>query len=146
MLRLYAPVLNWWWNAMAGWIQSRSCADCHKFINEHDDELVREVREVLKYEKNLLFFLAIAAYSQQYTDSLVFLALRMIYRHPPTLTTRDPLGQLFVQYAEHPQFNACNEIQNVLRLTPTHISSTPFPTLLQQHLPKQLPPSSINLN
>ena len=73
----------------------------------------------------------------------MFLALRMIYRHPPTLTTRDPLSQLFVQYAEHPQFNACNEIQNVLRLTPTHISSTPFPTLLQQHLPKQFVDSSI---
>ena len=33
-------------NEMAGWIDSRSYADCHKFINEHDDELVREV---LKY-------------------------------------------------------------------------------------------------
>ena len=36
-----------------------------------------------------------------------------------------------------PHINACREIQNVLRLTPTHISSTPFPTLLRQHLPKQ---------
>ena len=34
------------------------------------------------------------------------------------------------------QFNACNEIQNVLRLTPKDISSTPFRILLQQHLPK----------
>jgi len=43
MLRLYAPVA-YWNNEMAKWI--RSWADCHKFINEHDDELVREV---LKY-------------------------------------------------------------------------------------------------
>jgi len=33
--------------------------------------------------------------------------------------------------------NAFNEIQNILRLTPAYISSTPFPTLLRQHLPKQ---------
>ena len=39
--------------------------------------------------------------------------------------------------AEHPQCNACLEIRNVLRLTPKYISSTPFPTLLRQHLPKQ---------
>ena len=45
MARLYAPVAHWEIE-MAGWIQSRSWADCHKFINEHDDELVREV---LKY-------------------------------------------------------------------------------------------------
>ena len=36
------------------------------------------------------------------------------------------------------------EIQNVLlRLTPKYISSTPFPTLLRQHLPKQFVDSSI---
>jgi len=29
------------------------------------------------------------------------------------------------------------EIQNILRLTPEDISSTPFPTLLRQHHPKQ---------
>ena len=45
MLRLYAPVASWT-NEMPKWIKSRSWADCHKFINEHDDELVREV---LKY-------------------------------------------------------------------------------------------------
>ena len=39
--------------------------------------------------------------------------------------------------AEQPQFNACNEIKKVLRLTPKYISSTHFPTLLRQHLPKQ---------
>jgi len=128
MLRLYAPVLNWWWNAMAGWIQSRSCADCHKFINEHDDELVREVREVLKYEKNLLFFLAIAAYSQQYTDSLVFLALRMIHRHPLSLSAQSFHGLTPLQLAEHSQFNACREIRNFCRLPPR--TSPPPPTSL----------------
>ena len=46
MARLYAPVA-YWWDEMAGWIKSRSWADCHKWINEHDDELVREV--LLKY-------------------------------------------------------------------------------------------------
>jgi len=39
--------------------------------------------------------------------------------------------------AEHPQCNACLEIRKVFRLTPKYISSTPFPTLLRQHLPKQ---------
>jgi len=132
MCRLYAPVANWR-NEMAKWIQSRSYADCHKFINEHDDELVREV---LKFHNSTLLR-KIACFSQQYSDSLVFLALRMIHRHPPSLTTRDPLGQLIVQYAEHPQFNACKEMVKVLRLTPKYISSTPYPTLLRQHLPKQ---------
>ena len=130
MRRLYAPMAHWT-DEMARWIESRSYADCHKFINEHDDELVREV---LKYDNSHLLF-QVACFSQVYSDSLVFLALRMIHRNPPSLTTRDPLGQLFVQYAEHPQFNACNEIRNVLRLTPKYISSIPFPTLLLQSLP-----------
>jgi len=121
------------YGAMFGWIKSRSYADCHKFIDEHDDELVREV---LKFSNSGLL-LHVAQQSQVYSDSLVFLALRMIHRHPPSLTTRDSLGQLIVQYAEHPKFNACREIRNVLRLTPKYISSTPFPTLLRQHLPKQ---------
>ena len=42
MVRLYAPVA-YWRDEMVKWISSRSYADCHKFINEHDDELVREV-------------------------------------------------------------------------------------------------------
>ena len=33
----------YWWAEMGGWIESRSYADCHKFFNEHDDELVCEV-------------------------------------------------------------------------------------------------------
>jgi len=45
--------------------------------------------------------------------------------------------------AEQPQFNACNEIKKVLRLTPKYISSTHFPTLLRQHIPKQFVDSSI---
>jgi len=132
MNRLYAPV-GYWQGEMYIWIKSRSYADCHKFINEHDDELVREV---LKFN-NSNILRAIACKSQLYSDSLVFLALQMIHRHPLSLTTRDHHGQLFIQYAEHPQFNACREIQNILRLTPLNISSTPFPTLLRQHLPKQ---------
>ena len=81
MLRLYAPAGHWW-AEMAIWIKSRSYADCHKFINEHDDELVREV---LKYcNSNLLRQLA--CNSQIYSDSLVFLALRMIHRNPLSLT------------------------------------------------------------
>jgi len=129
MVRLYAPVA-YWANEMAGWIVSRSYADCHKFINEHDDELVREV---LKF-RNSTLLLEIAGNSQEYSDSLVFLALRMIHRHPlsllETATHYSPL-----QHAEMPKNNACKEIRNVLRLTPKYISSTPFPALLLQFLP-----------
>ena len=42
-----------------------------------------------------------------------------------------------------PQYNACQEIQQILSLDPTHITSTPFPTLLRQHLPKQFVDLSI---
>jgi len=47
---------------MGGWIQSRSWADCHKFIDEHDDELVCEV---LKFHNSdlLLQLAAIARYT-----------------------------------------------------------------------------------
>jgi len=131
MLRLYAPV-GYWWDEMVTWIQSRSYADCHKFINEHDDELVREVLKFI----NSQLLREVACNSQEYSDSLVFLALRMIHRHPLSLleteTDYSPL-----QLAERPKHNACLEIRNVLRLTPKYISSTPFPTLLRQHLPKQ---------
>jgi len=138
MLRLYAPVA-YWRSEMNGWIKSRSLADCHKFIDEHDDELVREV---LKYNNSELLR-QIACCSQKYSDSLVFLALRMIHRNPLSLTTKNHKGNTMLEYAESTQFNACREIQNVLRLTPTHISSTLFPTLLRQHLPKQFVDSSI---
>jgi len=138
MFRLYAPVADWW-NEMIGWINSRSYADCHKFFNEHNDELVREV---LKYSNSELLR-TIACYSQVYSDSLVFLALRMIHRHPLSLTTKNNQGNTMLEFAEHPQFNACKEIVKVLRLTPAHISSNPFPTLLRQHLPKQFVDSSI---
>jgi len=128
--RLYAPVA-YWRNEMCNWIRSRSYADCHKFIDEHDDELVREV---LKYfNSNLLQ--EIATESQEYSDSLVFLALRMIHRHPLSLTAKNHQGNTMLQFAESTQFNACREIRNVLRLTPTHVSRTPFPTLLLQSLP-----------
>jgi len=138
MDRLYAPVC-FWRGEMAKWIQSRSWADCHKWINEHDDELVREV---LKYMNSQLLQ-EIACYSQVYSDSLVFLALRMIHRHPLALKATQIQGCTPLQVAEHPQFNACSEFRNVLRLTPKYISSTPFPTLLRQHLPKQFVDSSI---
>jgi len=131
MCRLYAPVV-YWRNEMGLWIQSRSHADCHKFINEHDDELVRDV---LKYfNSNLLQ--CIACFSQIYSDSLVFLALRMIHRNPLSLTIKDKVhAETALQWAQDPQFNACREIVKVLRLTPKYISSTPFPTLLLQSLP-----------
>jgi len=132
MYRLYAPV-TYWRNEMCLWIRSRSYADCHKFIDEHDDELVREV---LKYYNSDLLQ-AIATESQEYSDSLVFLALRMIHRHPLSLTTKNDQGNTMLEFAESTQFNACKEIRKVLRLTPNNISSTPFPTLLRQHLPKQ---------
>jgi len=132
MDRLYAPVA-YWRSEMNGWIQSRSYADCHKWINEHDDELVREV---LKYMNSELLR-NVACYSQIYSDSLVFLALRMIHRHPLTLKAKNIQGNTMLEFAESTQFNACREIRNVLRLTPAQISSTPFPTLLREHLPKQ---------
>jgi len=138
MARLHAPVANWR-NEMGGWIKSRSYADCHKFINEHDDELVREV---LKYDNSGLLR-NVACNSKVYSDSLVFLALRMIHRNPLSLLATDKDGDTLLQLAEDYQFDPCQEIVKVLRLTPTHISSTPFPTLLRQHLPKQFVDSSI---
>ena len=70
MLRLYAPVA-YWRGEMLGWIQSRSYADCHKFIDEHDDELVREV---LKYDNSTFFkvLLASASYTATPSCSLLF--------------------------------------------------------------------------
>jgi len=130
MLRLYAPV-SYWYFEMIDWILSRSWADCHNFINEHDDELVREV---LKY-RNSSLLRQIAVHSQVYSDSLVFLAFRMIHRHPLSLNDTDKTNHTTLQFAEHPQYNACKEIRSVLRLTPKYISSTPFPTLLLQSLP-----------
>jgi len=132
MRRLYAPVA-YWKIEMHVWIKSQSYADCHKFINQHDDELVREV---LKYMNSELLR-EVACESNIYSDSLVFLALRMIHRHPLSLTDKTDQGNTMLEFAESTQFNACREIQNVLRLTPEDISSTPFPTLLRQHLPKQ---------
>ena len=60
---------------MGGWMKSRSWADCHKFIDEHDDELVLEV---LKFNNSYLLQ-EVAQFSQEHSDSLVFLALRMIH-------------------------------------------------------------------
>jgi len=131
MARLYAPVA-YWRNEMFKWIRSRSWAGCHKFINEHDDELVREV---LKFNNSALL-LNIAGYSKTYSESLVFLALRMIHRHPLALTDKDTVhAETALQWAQDPQFNACREIVKVLRLTPKYISRTLFPALLLQSLP-----------
>jgi len=132
MARLYAPVA-YWWGEMVKWIKSRSYADCHKWINEHDDELVREL---LKYDNSALLR-GIACYSQVYSDSLVFLALRMIHQNTLSLMAKDSYDFTALKYAGPTQFNACIEIVKVLRLTPKYIASTPFPTLLRQHLPKQ---------
>ena len=98
MLRLYAPVYCWK-GEMAVRIISRSYADCHKFINEHDDELVREV---LRYNNSELLR-RIACNGQKYTDSLVFLALRMLHRYPLSLksTGRDwPQGATILDWAQ----------------------------------------------
>jgi len=130
MLRLYAPVA-YWRKEIVTWIKSRSYAGCHKFINEHDDELVREVLKF--YNSELLR--EIATEGQKYTDSLVFLALRTIYRHPLSLTDKRPDDNTMLELAGSTQFNACREIVKVLRLTPTHVSRTPFPTLLLNSLP-----------
>jgi len=131
MAPLYAPV-GYWNNGMTTWIRSRSFADCHKWINEHDDELVREV---LKYGNSQLL-LEIATESQEYSDSLAFLALRMIHRYPLSLSAEDPVhSKTALKWAQDPEYDACHEIQNVLRLTPKYISSTPFPTLLRHSLP-----------
>jgi len=130
MARLYAPVA-YWREEMIDWIKSRSYADCHKFINEHDDELVREV---LKYFNSELLR-EVACNSQEYCDSLMFLALRMIHRNPLSLKGISPGGTTALEFADSTQFNACQEIRKVLRLTPKYISRTPFPTLLLQSLP-----------
>jgi len=129
---MYAPV-GYWMDEMVLWIDSRSWADCHKFIDEHDDELVREV---LKFDNSELLH-NVAMSSQVYSDSLVFLALRMIHRHPLSLKATHPqLGNLTpLQIAQLPNLNACKEIRNVLRLTPKYISRTPFPTRRHQSLP-----------
>jgi len=129
MARLYAPVA-YWRHEMQGWIRSRSWADCHKWINEHDDELVREVLKY--YNSNIL--IEIACNSQAYTESLMFLALRMIHRNPLSLLGSEAFYSP-LELAEQPQYNACKEIRNVFRLTPKYLSSTPFPTLLLQSLP-----------
>jgi len=50
MFRLYAPVVSWW-GEMQECIRSRSWTDCLKFINGHNDELVREVLKT-----GILFF------------------------------------------------------------------------------------------
>jgi len=134
MARLYAPVA-YWQDELVTLVKSRSWAVCHKFINEHDIELVREV---LKF-RNSDLLRHVAQQSQVYSESLVFLALRMIHRHQLSITDTNSAGQT----ARFIGFNACREIRNVLRLTPAQISSTPFPTLLRQHLPKQFVDSSI---
>ena len=117
---------------MNGWIQSRSYADCHKWINEHDDELVREV---LKYfNSNLLRNFACT--SQIYSESLVFLALRMIHRHPLSLSAKDrEYTETALQWAQLPEFNACPEVLEVISLHPEYVSDTPFSTLLHRFLP-----------
>jgi len=133
MARLYSPV-SYWLNEMRLWIESRSYADCHKFIDEHDDELVREV---LKYFNSDLLQ-QLACYSQVFSESLMFLALRMIHRHPLALKAKDSFDFTALKYAGPGYalgYNACRELVSVLSLTPKYLSSTPFPVLLLLSLP-----------
>jgi len=109
MARLYAPV-GYLWVVMIDWIQSRSWADCHKWINEHDDELVREVLK----DENSVLLLAVASYSQVYSESLVFLALQMIHRHPPSvgfIHAEWPAGASLAGFASNN--NACSDLDKV---------------------------------
>jgi len=90
---------------------------------------------VLKYYNSNLLLL-VAQQSQVYSDSLVFLALRMIHRYPLSLSAEDPeYTETALQWAQDPEFDACLEIQQIFSLDPTHITSTPFPTLLLHSLP-----------
>jgi len=59
----------------------------------HDDELVREVLKI----NNSQLLGGIATESQVYSDSLVFLALRMIHRHPLSLKAIDEFSQMALQ-------------------------------------------------
>jgi len=123
MALLYAQV-DYWREEMSLWIKSRSYADCHKFIDEHDDELVREV---LKYDNSYLLR-AVAYYSQVHSDSLVFLALRMIHRNPPSISVIPaywPAGASLLNHAKNSK--ACREIVKVLRLTPPTSPPPPSP-------------------
>ena len=65
----------------------------------------------------------------------------MIHRYPLSLIGINVKGRTARQSSVNRK--AVQDIQNILRLTPTHISSTPFPTLLRNHLPKQFVDSSI---
>jgi len=133
MYRLYAP-MAYWRDEMTTWIQSRSYADCHKWINEHDDKLVREV---LKYMNSDLLR-RIAMCSQEYSESLVFLALRMIHRNPlsrSVIPAAWPAGANLLKFTQN--YKACQEIINVLVLTPAPLSSTPLPPPHPQPRPKQ---------
>ena len=120
-------------NSMIEWIRSRSYADCHKFITNNDDELVREV---LKYRDSDPLR-EVACYSKKSSSSLVFLALRMIHRYPLSLTDTNFQGHTALMHAAHPQFNACKEIRKLLTLKPPVVSSTPFSALLFQFLPSK---------
>ena len=83
MTRLYAPI-EYWTNEFGCWLNSRSFADCHRFISEHDEKLVVEV---LKNDNSQLVR-SIACCGQEYNDSFVFLVLRMIHLHPFSLEAR----------------------------------------------------------
>ena len=93
---------------------------CVKCSNSNNSELLNQI----------------ACNSRLYSESLVFLALRMIHRHPLSLTVKDTVhAETALQWAQDPDFNACKEIQQILSLEPSYISSTPFPTLLLHSLP-----------
>ena len=94
--------------------------DCHKWIKEHDDKLVREV---LKYWNSYLLR-EVACNSQVYSDSLVFLALRMIHRHPLSLTVVGEGGYTPLQVARLSYINGCREIRK--EHASVHVIPTPW--------------------
>ena len=129
LLRMYAPVA-YWAGKLYKSIESRSppLRVCHNFMSEHDADLVLEV---LKY-RNSNVFRCVALNAQENTDSLVFLTLRMIHRHPHALRIK-PAG--FKSAQQLAQEDACREIAKIFNLAPKQISSTPFSTLLRRFLP-----------
>ena len=128
----YAPFLNFW-NELMGLIAKRKFEDCHTFFDRHDDDLVLEV---LRYRWSGAAH-QVSCVSQNFSDSLVFLALRMVYRHPPSLNDGNPHAgnKTLLQLAKNSMVNGCQEIKSVFSLKEKKVTHTPFPTLLHDYLP-----------
>jgi len=139
--KMYAPVA-YYYNICMGWIESRSWDLCHKWIDEHHNKNHNGsdlIRQVLEYE-NSQWLRIVACQSQRYSDSLVHLALRMVHRHPLSLTATYQ-GCQTIYLAEHPDFNACQEVSEHPAIYygyshpthPTHIIHTEL-TFYSSHL------------